>query len=202
MDALTQLLESYFSTKANPMTDALAETGIRAVGASLAASTKSPESIAARTGMAYGALLSGMTLANAGLGLVHGIASVLGGMYDIPHGVACANAMGPAMKRTLDILREGAAEGAVQAPGALWKFARAGAALAGKDISGDSEADYYSRLLVETVYSWTELLGIRRLGAYGVKSQDIERIASLSENKNNPVPISRDGIEQILRERL
>jgi alcohol dehydrogenase class IV len=203
MDALTQLLESYFSTKANPMTDVLALSGIRAVGKSLiAASTKSPRSLAARTSMAYAAVISGITLANAGLGLVHGIASVIGGSFDIPHGAACANIMGPAMEKTLEVLKEGVPGADEERSKALWRFAQAGALLAGKDSVRESDTDEYSRLLIETIYRWTELLDIPRLGTYGMKGRDIERLASLSENKNNPVPISREGIEQILRERL
>jgi alcohol dehydrogenase len=202
MDALTQLVESYFSTKANPMTDALAESGIRAVGAGLIAAARSPEDLAARERMAYGALLSGMTLANAGLGLVHGIASVLGGSFDIPHGAACANVMGPAMKRTLAALKEGAAGDAEKASCALRKFAAAGALLAGKEFPPEGDTDCYAGLFVDTIYEWTELLDIPRLGRYGVTPADIERLASVSENKNNPAHISREGIEQILRERL
>jgi alcohol dehydrogenase class IV len=203
MDALTQLLESYLSTKANPMTDALATSGIRAVGRSLiAASIGSPHDLIARTDMAYGALISGITLANAGLGLVHGIASVIGGSFPVPHGVACANLMGPAMKKTLEAVRENAVRDPVRTSGILRKFAEAGALLNGKETFQKYDIDYYCRLLIETIYSWTELLSIPRLGRYGMNAGDIERLASLAENKNNPMPISRGGIEEILRERL
>ncbi len=203
MDALSQLLESYFSTKASPMTDALALSGIRAVGNSLIhASVKSPDDVSARTDMAYGALISGITLANAGLGLVHGMASVIGGSYNIPHGIVCANVVGPAMRKTYESLKEGAGGEGGQTSGALIKFAQAGAALEGLDAFRGNDADRFSKLLVEKLYTWTELLGISRLGTYGMKAQDIERLASLSDNKNNPATISREGMEEILRERL
>jgi alcohol dehydrogenase class IV len=203
MDALSQLLESYFSTKANPMTDALALSGIGAVGRSLiAASTTSPDDLDVRTEMAYGSLISGITLANAGLGLVHGMASVIGGLYDIPHGIVCANFMGPAMKKTREALREGAAGDDGRASDALGKFARAGAVLDGRNAAPENDTDYFSGLLIEKIYAWTELLDVRRLGTYGVTADDIERLASESDNKNNPAPISREGIEEILRERL
>jgi len=185
------------------MTDALAISGIRAVGQGLiTASINAPRDLAARTAMAYGAMISGMTLANAGLGLVHGIASVIGGSFDIPHGVACANSMGPAMKKTLETLKENAAGDGAKTSDALRRFAHAGALLNGKDVSSEGDIDSNCRLLVETIYRWTELLNIPRLGRYGIQEQDIERLARLSENKNNPAEISKEGIQQILRERL
>ncbi len=203
MDALTQLLESYFSTKASPMTDALAMSGIEAVGKSLIlASLESPDDIDARGRMAYGALLSGITLANAGLGLVHGIASFIGGFFDIPHGVVCANIMGPAMKETICALKGSVIGNEEERSRALWKFAKAGALLDGKDISKSGEIDYFSALLIERIYEWIDILKIPRLGKYGMTEGDIDKIASRAENKNNPVSISKEVIEKIIRERL
>lgn len=203
MDALTQLFESYFSTKANPMTDALAESGIRAAGGALIrAARQSPEDLDARSAMAYAAFISGLTLANAGLGLVHGIASVVGGEFDIPHGVVCANLMGPAMGRTLDALGRAAADGDAKSAGTIDKFARAGMLLDGARTSGRDDRERNARLLVETIGEWTELLSIPRLGACGVADADVGRLAAASENKNNPAQISREDIEAIIRERL
>ena len=203
MDALTQLLESYFSTKASLMTDALAMSGIEAVGKSLIlASLESPDDIDAREGMAYGALISGITLANAGLGLVHGIASFIGGFFDIPHGVVCANIMGPAMRETLEGLKRGKINSDEEKSRALWKFAKAGALLDGKDISESREIDYFSELLIDRIYEWIDILKIPRLNKYGMTEVDIEKIALSAENKNNPVSISREVITKIIRERL
>lgn len=210
MDALTQLLESYFSTKASPMTDALAMSGIEAVGKSLVTAViESPGDLDAREGMAYGALISGITLANAGLGLVHGVASFVGGFFDIPHGVVCANLMGPAMRETLDALNQGGKDGAVdekERRGVLRKFAKAGAALDRKNISKENakenEIDYFSRLLVDRIYELVDLLKIPRFGEYGMTEGDVEKIASIAENKNNPVPLPKDVVANIIRERL
>ena len=90
MDALTQLMEAYISKKSQPVTDALALSGIPRVAASLLRAYMDGHDIEAREGMAYGSFLSGICLANAGLGAVHGIAAALGAIVGTPHGLACA----------------------------------------------------------------------------------------------------------------
>ena len=90
MDAFTQLLESYVSLKSTPLTDSLALSGMEQVsGHLIPVCTTGASALPNRTAMAYGALLSGITLANAGLGIVHGLAATIGGLYTIPHGVIC-----------------------------------------------------------------------------------------------------------------
>ena len=90
LDAIAQLLESYVSSKSNPITDALAFDALtKAIPAFEVAVKDGHKNLEARASMAYGALISGITLANAGLGIVHGFASPIGGFFDIPHGVVC-----------------------------------------------------------------------------------------------------------------
>ncbi|MHA1509727.1 MAG: iron-containing alcohol dehydrogenase, partial [Promethearchaeota archaeon] len=87
MDAFTQLLEAYVSPQSSPVTDALAYSGIKQMKENIISvySYKSSD-INARSAMAYGSLISGIVLANAGLGIVHGLASSIGGLFNIPHG--------------------------------------------------------------------------------------------------------------------
>jgi len=89
MDAFTQLLESYVSSRAAPLTDSLAWGGMKAARDGLLASHADAGDAAARERMAYAALVSGITLAQVGLGSVHGLAAPLGALFPIPHGVAC-----------------------------------------------------------------------------------------------------------------
>ena len=96
MDATTQLLEAFVSLKAGPVTDALALAGLAAARDGLLAWHADPDgpgAPAARSQMAYAALLSGICLAHAGLGGVHGLASPLGAQLPIPHGIACGTTL-------------------------------------------------------------------------------------------------------------
>ena len=90
LDALTQLLEPYLSPTASPLTDAIAFSGLQHIIPNLLpACGEGAGDVAVREAMAYGSLCSGIALANAGLGIVHGLASPIGGYFPIPHGVVC-----------------------------------------------------------------------------------------------------------------
>jgi alcohol dehydrogenase class IV len=90
MDAITQCVESYISRKAKPVTSALAAEGLRRALPELATAVQDGQSAAGRTAMSHAALLSGIALANSGLGMAHGVAAALGVTCGIAHGLACA----------------------------------------------------------------------------------------------------------------
>jgi alcohol dehydrogenase class IV len=190
MDAFTHLLESYVSTKASPLTDALAESGMAHVRENLvpACSTLAKD-LDTRGAMAYAALVSGMTLANAGLGVVHGMASAIGGRYSIPHGVICGNLVGPATRATIKkLFSEG------QQHPALEKYARAGYLLAGKHFNTiENGCD----LLLHTIDTWTRNLELPPLANFGFSEANIDALVAESGNKNNPVKLNKRDIRQI-----
>jgi len=200
MDAFTQLLESYVSARANPFTDALALSGIEAVRDGFFDAWRGgsgEEARAGRAGMAYASLLSGITLAHAGLGSVHGLASPLGAYFPIPHGVVCGTLVAVATKVNLRALRE-------RAPGheALAKYARVGRLLAERSPTTEKEA---GDGLVATLYKWTDRLRLPPLGQYGVGSSDIARIVSGSRGSSmqtNPIVLTDEEVGSILCERL
>jgi alcohol dehydrogenase class IV len=90
MDAITQLIESYISRRAQPIPQALAESALRFALRSIETAVKDGSNRQAREGMAYAAFLSGVALANSGLGLAHGVAAALGIHCHVAHGLACA----------------------------------------------------------------------------------------------------------------
>lgn len=196
LDALTQLLEAYVSSKASPMTDALARSGLEHVAAGfLPAYENGADDLVARSHMAYAALLSGIVLANAGLGVVHGFAGPIGGFFPIPHGVVCGTLIGAASQANIEALRRDPAANRI----ALEKHARAGALLSGEATA--TIEDGCDRLL-QTLDRWIAATGIARLSAYGVTRTDLPRILDKSSNKNSPVTLDRQQMQAILEARL
>lgn len=106
MDALSQVIEPFVSVRANPMTDALCREGILRIARSIRRAFHDGRDLTARTDMSLGALFSGIALANAGLGAVHGFAAPIGGEFEAPHGAVCAALLAPVMEMNFAALRE------------------------------------------------------------------------------------------------
>lgn len=106
LDALTQLVEAYVSRKANPFTSSLVREAFPPLLDALERLVDDPSDLALRTAASYGAFVSGIALANAGLGAAHGFAAGLGGMYDIPHGLICAVFLPHVLGANADHIRE------------------------------------------------------------------------------------------------
>jgi alcohol dehydrogenase len=200
MDAFTQLLESYVSSNASAFTDALALSGMQAVARGFFDAWRGGGSEAAdegRAAMAYAALLSGITLAQAGLGSVHGLASPLGALFPIPHGVVCGSLVAVATEANIRALRERAPRHP-----ALDKYAAVGRLLADTPARGQDEG---CDSLVRMLHEWTARLKIPTLGSYGVGEGDIMQVvggARGSSMKTNPIVLSDVEIVEIVRARL
>lgn len=198
MDAFTQLLESYISSKANPITDALAISGIEhAVRCLIPVCTDKGDDLDARAGMAYAAFISGVTLTGAGIGVIHGLASPIGGFSRAPHGAVCGTLLAPAMKRTIRALQNDPAAGR----GALEKCARVGALVTGREFRVGDITPLCNALL-DALYEWTENLSMPRLGRYGIAEADVEKVVQGASNKNNPVALDKDELAAIVYERI
>jgi alcohol dehydrogenase class IV len=189
MDAFTQLLESYVSTAANPITDALALEGLKQISNSLINAYRDGSNLEARTGVSLAAYLSGITLANAGLGLVHGFASSVGGFFDIPHGVICSSLMFAANTVTVRKLRANGADDK-----ALAKYAVVGKLFSG--LSNKSN-EYYVDHLLSHIQEMADEMQIPKLSEF-VRSDNHARIAAITENKNNPIVLNQDEILEVL----
>ena len=90
LDALTQLIEAYVTKKSNLLVRSLIEGAFPPMLRALQGLAREPRNVGLRSDASYGALVSGIALANAGLGAAHGFAAALGGMFAVPHGLACA----------------------------------------------------------------------------------------------------------------
>ncbi len=194
MDALTQLIESYLSVKSGPVTDALALEGIVQIHHNLYKAWENGENINARSGMAYAAMLSGITLANAGLGLIHGFASSVGASFEIPHGVVCGTMMAVVNRYNIHSVLSESDKGNLAK-----KYV-----FLGKIFSGieNRENEWYLKFVADYLDELTIRLEIPRLGMYGVSTADLEKIASATDHKSNPVRFEKGQLIEMLRERL
>jgi alcohol dehydrogenase len=200
MDAITQLLEAYVSTRASPLTDALALSGLAAARDGLLAWHAAPDgrdAPAARARMAYAALLSGICLAHAGLGVVHGLAAPLGAHFPIGHGTAC----GAILAAGIEADRRAIETRAPDSP-ALAKLAVAGRLLADLPAASDHEARV---ALVAELRRWTTILRIPGLATFGIGESDIGRLVVGSRGssmRTNPVELTDDEIAAVVRASL
>lgn len=197
MDAFTQLLESYVSANASPFTDALAWSGLEAFrdGFWPAWENDHPQQAEGFCRLAYASLMSGIALAQAGLGSVHGLASPLGAFFPIPHGVVCGTLVAEATAANIQALRD-------RDPGstALKKYS-AVARLFTESSTEDADADALTRLL----RSWVDRLQLPRLAAFGINAGDLDKIVVNSRGgsmRTNPVVLSDTELAGILSSRM
>lgn len=191
LDCLAQLAESFLSVRAGAYTDALALEGLRSVRESLVQCYRHGDDIDARSGMAFAALTSGICLANAGLGSVHGLAGTIGGMFDIPHGVVCGLLLPPANKMNVTLLRKNG-----DPHGALRKYAMMGSIFS--DVTGKTES-YYADAFIDFLYGISEELRLKSLGYYGMGYDDIPLICSSSDTKDNPVKLTPEELSAVVK---
>jgi alcohol dehydrogenase class IV len=109
LDALTQLVEAYVTPKSNLYVRSLIEGAFGPMINALERLSGEPLNIDLRSAASYGALVSGIALANAGLGAAHGFAAALGGMFDIPHGLACAVSLPHVLEANSGVIGESVA---------------------------------------------------------------------------------------------
>jgi alcohol dehydrogenase class IV len=192
MDCFTQLTEAYLSDKSGPFTDALALEGLNEIRKSLVRVCIDGSDTGARSGMSFAALTSGICLANAGLGVVHGFASSLGARYDIPHGVICGTLMPAANEVNVRALRKnGNAD-------ALRKYATLGRLFLDRKEGSD---DFFIDGFIDRLYSISEEIKLPGLKTAGADEIDFEMIVKNTECKNNPVKLTFEELLEILQRR-
>jgi len=194
LDALTQLIEPFVSSRANPMSDAFAREGIRRIARSLRRAYEQGDDRAAREDMSLAAMYSGLAMANAGLGSVHGFAAVIGGVTSAPHGVVCAALLPHAMRVNVRAFRERDPESP-----SLRRYAEIGQLLTGAPLAGAEDAIAY----VETLCA---ALHVPSLSTFGVQRNQLplilDRSAVSSSMKANPIALTRDEMEAIVERAL
>lgn len=194
MDALTQLIEPFLSCRATPFVDALCRDGIPRVARALPRAVREPRDLQARGELALGALYSGMALANAGLGAVHGFAAPIGGQFPAPHGAVCAALLPHVLEANLTALR-------TRGPGhpSLAKFDELAVLLTGRTDATAADA-------VAVCGDFAQTLAIPSLARWGVTRDAIAdlvaKAAVASSMKANPIPLTHDELVDILEAAL
>jgi alcohol dehydrogenase class IV len=193
MDALTQLIEPFVSSAANPLTDGVCREGFALAARSLAAACRDGSDIIARTDMCAAALMGGIALANARLGAVHGFASVLGGTTGHPHGAICARLLPFVIETNLRALAQR------PVPGALDRYKEVA-----RWLTGDPGATAEDGLA--WVRSLCTELAIPPLRASGLTRSDFVHVipaAQLASSmQGNPVKLTDDELSAILEAAL
>lgn len=198
LDALTQLIEPYTARAATPFTDALIEGVFAAAAQALPLwYERGAEAEGEQDILAYAAFVSGLGLALAGLGAVHSLASPLGALTEVPHGLACGALLAPITTANIRAMtaREPQSVGLV-------RYARLGRLLLGEERLGQEEA---LQGLIEGLTTLRRRLPFAGLGAYGLTESLLGEVAaacSPASLKNNPITLSNDELQAALRQAL
>lgn len=190
LDALTQLIEPYVSARATPMTDQFCVEGLRRAAAALPRACRNGTDREARESMSWAALLGGLALANAGLGVVHGFAAPLGGRFSAPHGALCAAVLPYGMEMNVEAL-------GARSPGSapLQRYDEIARLLTGQPHATARDG-------VRWVADLCRRLEIPPLRTYGVREEQIPELVEsarvTSSMKGNPIALTPDELGRIL----
>ena len=191
LDALTQLIEPFVCLRANPMTDGFCVEGIQRAARSLREAVFNGQNRAAREDMALASLFGGLSLANAGLGAVHGFAGPIGGGFPAPHGAVCAALLPQVMAANLRALRERAPQNP-----ALARYQKIAALLTGiQHADADAGVEWVQKLVAD--------LPVPRLREFGLRAEHVAglvaKAANASSMKANPIALTTDELAQTLK---
>jgi alcohol dehydrogenase class IV len=194
LDALTQLIEPYVSARANPLTDGLCLEGMKRVSRALRCAYHNGKDAEARADMSLAALLSGLCLANAGLGVVHGFAGPIGGMFPAPHGAVCAALLPHGMEANVRALRTRTPAG-----DALRRYDDVARILTTRPEAAAEDGVHW----VEEI---CRELQIPPLRTYGITDKDIpsliDKASKASSMKANPIALLPNELHEVLEHSL
>lgn len=180
LDAITQVIEPYISTRANPFTDALCVDAIPK-GLSALRRLMETENAEARDTLAWVSLCGGIALANAGLGVIHGLAGPLGGLKPAPHGAVC---------------------GALLPQGLAMNRARVADPTRIDQVLGWIAEAFDSHDPLVALTSWSRAHGLPTLAEMGLTPEDCSLAAEAalgsSSMKANPVALDLADLHRIL----
>jgi alcohol dehydrogenase class IV len=194
LDAFTQLLESFVSHQANPLTDGICREGLQRAADSLERVYRDGRDVTARSDMCLASLFGGLALANAKLGAVHGFAGPLGGMYNAPHGALCAALLPFVMEANINALGARASESP-----ALGRYDEVARLITGspKGRAADGIA-WVKKLCLH--------LQVQPLAAFSIEKKYfadiVDKARQASSMKGNPIELTQGELLEILQKAL
>lgn len=199
-DALAQVIEPYLSSRATPITDALAREGIARSARSLqdacdhGLAGDDDATRRRRDDLAVTSLFGGLCLANSGLGSVHGFAGVFGARYDAPHGAVCGALLAASVGVNL-----AAARRRDPAHPLIGRVREVAALLTGDAAAAPEEASAWLASLRTSLH-------VPTLSSYGLQPEHfpdlIAQAKQASSMKANPIVLDDDELATILRQSL
>jgi alcohol dehydrogenase class IV len=194
LDALTQLVEAFVSNKANPLTDGICREGLVCAGRSLRRAFEDGSDAQAREDMSLASLFSGLALANAALGAVHGLAGPLGGQTSAPHGAVCGKLLPYVMELNVRVLQERAAGSST-----LPRFDEIARILTGRSDARAADGVRW----IQDLCTRFALLG---LSAYGLTREDLPAVAAQAQKassmKGNAIALRDDELVAVLEQAM
>ncbi len=190
MDALTQVIEPYVTMKRNAMTDITSMEGIKRAVRSLRTAFSNGADIEAREDMSFASLMGGISLANAGLGMVHGFAGVIGGMFHVHHGAICACLLPPVVEININALLDREKDNE-----ALKRYLEIARIITGRDTPQYGDIwEYLQQLRID--------LKIPSLREMKIQKSDFDQIIGsaihASSTKGNPIQLTGEEMNLIL----
>ena len=194
LDAFTQLVEPFVSLRANALVDGLCREGIARSARSLRRAFAGELSQAVRVDLALASLFGGLALANAGRGAGHGIAGPVGGMFDAPHGAACAALLAAVVRANVQALKTREPRNP-----ALARYHEVAGIVTGRADAGSVE-------LVAWIEALVTALQVPGLSRWGVSEADlpalVEKARVASSMKGNPIALDDRELAEIVRTSL
>jgi alcohol dehydrogenase class IV len=191
LDAAVQLVEAAVSPLATPPSSMAALEGAAVALPALQRLVEGRADASDRSALAYGALLSGIALANGKLGTIHGFAGVLGGHRELAHGALCGWFAPPVLEATVAALRERAAVGDASAAGSLARYGQLAALATGQPGEPEALVAWFAALVAAAELPPLDLEGVPT-------AEVVSGVQQASSTRGNPVELSERQLRDVL----
>ena len=155
MDAMTHAMEAYVGLQWSPISDALACSAVELICQNIVQSTQNGDDIEARGSLQVASAMAGIAFSHSMVGCVHGMAHAVGGICQVPHGIANGILLPHGLEYNFEEISE--------------KLARL-AYFMGEEVSG-LNSDDRARRVIESVRKLTGKLN--ELGALPLKLREV-----------------------------